>query len=605
MKKNNIMHTKIIFMFFVSVLISCASCSKEDNPTTGINEPEEETSNLDFTKTIPIGSNSWIKNNINKDIAVITSDGIRNWTSTDDVISTYIYTGSGNLNVGLDMKVEETAKIKVTIGNSTKEIVTTNTTFATQEIGTFEVLEGYQEIKIEGIESSSTTIADINDLLIGGSAVNSIINFIPTSNNHFGRRGPSVHMGYNEPEGENVTWFYNEVTVPEGQAKLGSFFMTNGHSSGYFGMQSNEIGRRVVLFSIWSAFETDDPSQIPEDYQVTNLGNGEGVTVQNFGNEGSGKQSFIDVDWKEGVTYKFLLKGEPSTEDSGATDYTGYFYDPEVENWKLIASLRRPKTVTYLERLHSFLENFNPSTGYQERSVNYGNQWAYTTNGSWVEMSTGVFTNDATAANGDRLDYAGGTEGNTFFLKNCGFFNDNVMKNTVFTRTSSNNAPNIDFSKLPVPKIADPREVNLLERSSWTIENFSSQENKGGEVDTGLVVDVLNGDLNTYWHSCWSDCNAQAPHHITIDMESENEVNGIRFYQRQSLNRTVKNIEIQVSKDNINWNSMGNFELEKIASNQDIDFTSLQTFRYLKVITKTAHDNTEFATLAEIQAYKL
>ncbi len=598
----NFLSSNLFLIFLINILISCSSCSQHDDNTE--TELEEETEALELTKTVPIGANSWVVNNLTQDMSVVSDSGIHNWTSLDDVIHTYVKTGAGKLNIGFKIKSAQTSKIKVTVGNVSKEITISNSTYKTEEVGVFTVPEGYHTIKIQGLEKSGNYIADINDILFGGAAISSGITFNPTSNFYFGRRGPSVHMGYEEPEGKDVRWFYNEVTVPEGEDQLGSFFMANGHAQGYFGMQVNSATERRVLFSIWSAFSTDDPNQIPEDYKVTNLGNGTGVTVQDFGNEGSGIQSFIDVGWKTGVTYKFLLKGEPSNGVSGSTDYTGYFYDPEVGDWQLIASLRRPKTDTYLTRMHSFLENFNPSTGYLSRKVNYGNQWAYTTDNTWVEMTNGTFTADATATNGDRLDFEGGTNGNAFFLKNCGFFNASVQPNTTFTRTASGVAPDIDFTALEVPTLPDPpTPVTLLDRSTWTISDFSTQEDNGGEGDTGRAADVLDGNLETYWHSCWSGCTATAPHHIVIDMGAEIEVEGIRFAQRQTLSRAVKDIELQISSDNTTWESMGNFTLQNIATEQDIDFGAVKTYRYLKVIIKASHDGTDNAAMAEIMGY--
>lgn len=598
----NLLSSNLLLIFLINILISCSSCSQHDSSSEI--ELEEETEALELTKAIPIGSNSWVVNNLTQDNSVVSDSGIHNWTSLDDVIRTYVKTGAGKLNLGFKIKSPETSKIKVTVGSVSKEITVSNSTYKTEEVGTFTVPEGYNHIEIQGLEKTGNYIGDINEILFGGPAVSSGITFVPTNNFHFGRRGPSVHMSYEEPEGKNVQWFYNEVTVPEGEDQLGTFFMANGHAEGYFGMQVNSSTERRVLFSIWSAFSTDDPNQIPEDYKVTNLGNGTGVTVQDFGNEGSGIQSFIDVDWKAGVTYKFLLKGEPSIGVSGSTDYTGYFYDPEVGDWQLIASLRRPKTDTHLSRLHSFLENFNPSTGYLSRKVNYGNQWAYTTDNTWTEMTNGTFTVDATAANGERLDFEGGTNGNKFFLKNCGFFNANVQPNTAFTRTTSGAAPNIDFTTLEIPKLPDPpAPVTLLDRSTWTISDFSTQEDNGGEGDTGRAADILDDNLETYWHSCWSGCTATAPHYIVIDMGAEIEVEGIRFAQRQTLSRAVKDIEIQISSDNTTWESMGDFALQNVATEQDIDFGAAKTYRYLKVIIKASHDGTDNAAMAEIMGY--
>jgi hypothetical protein len=223
--------------------------------------------------------------------------------------------------------------------------------------------------------------------------------------------------------------------------------MANGFGEGYFGIQVNSATERRVLFSVWSPFSTDDPKSIPEDMRISLLKKGEGVHTGEFGNEGSGGQSYFRYNWKAGNTYKFLLKGEPDNHNN--TTYTAYFFAPEKNEWMLIASFKRPKTDTYLKRFHSFLENFIPEQGDKERRVLFGNQWIADGNGNWIELNKAGFTYDNTAAKGYRMDYAGGIENGQFFLKNCGFFDQYTPYRSSFERPRKNTKPDIDFNKLP------------------------------------------------------------------------------------------------------------------------------------------------------------
>ena len=437
----------ILFLFFGISVFAGQSATVLD---LHVNKKAKE--KPDFSVSIPAKANSWIINGNGSDAEkMITDTGIDNWTSLDAIIRIYFNTRSkGELHIGLKIKSPDgSSSIKVTVGENSKVMVLSNSDYETVEVGKFNMATaGYHYIEIQGLRKSGTHIAAIKDILMGGSLAKSVA-FVPSENSYFGRRGPSVHMGYKVPPSKEVQWFYNEVTVPEGQDIIGSFFMANGHAQGYFGMQVNSASERRILFSVWSPFNTNDPNQVPAEYKVTSLGNGKDVTVRDFGNEGSGKQSFKVFNWKAGTTYRFLLKGEPSINHS--TDYTAYFYAPEIAQWQLIASFRRPKTSTYLKRLHSFLENFVPATGFISREVRFGNQWVYTTEGQWVELVRGTFTADATASGGHRLDYTGGNLGTQFFLKNCGFFNGNTKIGTRFSRLPSGKRPNIDFSKLKVP----------------------------------------------------------------------------------------------------------------------------------------------------------
>ena len=177
------------------------------------------------------------------------------------------------------------------------------------------------------------------------------------------------------------------------------------------------------------------------------LKKGESVYTGEFGNEGSGGQSYRKYMWKAGMKYRFLLKAKPAGNNS--TDYTAYFFAPEIGKWELIASFRRPKTDTYVKRPHSFLENFHTETGNQTRKGLYTNQWIYDTNGVWHEMTTAKFTADATARKESRMDYAGGAEGTAFFMKNCGFFTGWTPIDTMIQREPLGTSPKIDFSLLP------------------------------------------------------------------------------------------------------------------------------------------------------------
>jgi hypothetical protein len=281
------------------------------------------------------------------------------------------------------------------------------------------------------------------EIFISGSGSPGKISFVK-DDIYFGRRGPSVHLRYDIPaEASDIEWFYNEIAIPEGNDVIGSYYMANGFADGYFGIQVNSPTECRILFSVWSPYKTDKPGDIPDEYKIILLKKGPDVISKEFGNEGSGGQSYRIFPWKTGTTYRFLLSGHPSVNNS--TDYSAYFFAPETGQWQLIASFRRPKTNSYLKNLYSFLENFIPETGYVTRKGFYSNQWIYDTNGKWHELTTAKFTADATARKESRLDYSGGVENGLFFLRNCGFFSDKTEMDLKFSRPKTGNPPLIDF----------------------------------------------------------------------------------------------------------------------------------------------------------------
>ncbi len=397
-----------------------------------------------------MAGNSWAAGKRETNGEIITNSGVEGWKNPSIQIHTYFRTElAGKILLAIRVRVKSgRSKIKFQLGKETKELSISNTVVDTLYIGSFTIENaGYQSLIMSGIDKTSESFAEISDLMISGEAVDSTIRFVK-DDFYWGRRGPSVHLNYEIPaDVGDVEWFYNEITVPEGNDVEGSYFMANGFGEGYFGIQVNSSTERRILFSVWSPFKTDQPGEIPEDQRIILIKKGTDVKAGAFGNEGSGGQSYRIFGWKSGVTYRFLLKGAPS--ENNSTDYTAYFFAPERGKWELIASFRRPKTTSYLKRPHSFLENFIPENGNITRMAIYSNQWVCNTSGKWFELNKARFTADATARKEARLDYSGGIEMGGFFLKNCGFFNEKTEINSWLARPESGKSPTIDFTALP------------------------------------------------------------------------------------------------------------------------------------------------------------
>lgn len=398
---------------------------------------------------VPIGGNAWVTpSNTER----IRPDGLSNWQHPDTRLQTYVRVAApGKLRITIGATVAEgSSTLRMSVLGQRKTLML--------KAGETEVLAGewtipqagYVLIETEGLAKTGTEFARVHHLRLSGSAIAQGVNFVRNNEGNYfywGRRGPSVHLNYPIPANKQAEWFYNELTIPAGQDVIGSYFMANGFAEGYFGIQVNSPTERRILFSVWSPYKTDDPKSIPDDKKIVLLKKGDGVYTGEFGNEGAGGQSFLRYNWKAGNTYRFLLRGQPT--DNNSTIYTAYFFAPEVGKWQIIASFKRPATSTHLMRLHSFLENFIPETGNQSRMARYSNQWICDTEGIWHELTQARFTGDATAQKGYRMDYAGGSADGAFFLKNCGFFNESTPLKTDFSRPATGNPPVIDFTTLP------------------------------------------------------------------------------------------------------------------------------------------------------------
>lgn len=398
---------------------------------------------------IPFGGNAWVK-----EPAVITDNGLTNWADQKLVTSIYFRISKPtSLNLALRLRVPEGAStINVTIGKNHINKQINNAGFDTVSIGEFKVLSaGYVKVDLQGISKTGAVYAEVTDLVVKGIDAGNELTYVKTGSSfHFGRRGPSVHLRYAIPPNvqKDVKWFYNEITVPAGMDKVGSYFMADGFGEGYFGMQVNSETERRILFSVWSPFETQDPKSIPDSMKIKLVKKGNEVHSNDFGNEGSGGQSYMHFGWKAGNTYGFLLGAEPDT-IKGLTKFTAYFKDIKTNKWYLIASFSRPKTVKCLTSLYSFLENFAPQNGDQTRLAYYNNQWICDSHGIWHEITGVTYTGDATANANYRKDYGSGVNNEGFYLKNGGFFDDFIPLKQKFERKANGQKPVIDISALP------------------------------------------------------------------------------------------------------------------------------------------------------------
>src|SRR5690606_13775646 len=266
---------------------------------------------IDKKVVIPVDGNTWQTNEVPERQKSITNDGIHAWENDEDVFHTFFRVNkTGSLKLWMRAASQEgESTVQIKIGDQSKNIVLTEQEFSDIYVGDWELVDtGYVKIELKGIAKEGKFYPEVASYTIAGTAVDENTKFVKNNEGNFfywGRRGPSVHLRYPVQESMDAKWYYNEVTVPEGEDVVGSYYMANGFAGGYFGIQVNSDSERRVLFSVWSPFVTDNPKDIPEDQKIKLLKKGKDVNTGEFGNEGSGGQSFLRYNWKAGNTYKF------------------------------------------------------------------------------------------------------------------------------------------------------------------------------------------------------------------------------------------------------------------------------------------------------------
>ena len=401
---------------------------------------------------VPLGGNSFITNKPQSRGDGITPDGWRAWSNPEDEYHIYFKikeTACLTLTL-LCEKTEDAARIRAGLKTPEKEIAVPKGTTKIP-LGVFDATAGYVDVAVKGETRDGKTFAFPSALRVEGICKEDLAAYAAEENKkdfYWIRRGPSVHCGYDlNAVGEDVEWFYNEVRIDPGEDPHGTYGMAIGFHGGYFGMQVCDEGVRKLIFSIWAPYATDDPSKIPPEKRVIVLQKHPKVYTGEFGNEGSGGQSFMNYDWISGQTYRFLCRIRPV--ENNKTEFTSYFFFPESGKWELLCSFLRPETQTWFKGAYSFLESFLDVNGHKYRRVHFSNQWAVTKSGRWVPIDRMRLTGDMTARNAWRQDYGGGVIDNHFFLNNCGFFDKNDVLDTIFTVDKEKMVkPEIDLEKL-------------------------------------------------------------------------------------------------------------------------------------------------------------
>lgn len=169
--------------------------------------------------------------------------------------------------------------------------------------------------------------------------------------------------------------------------------------------------------------------------------------------------------------------------------------------------------------------------------------------------------------------------------------NGNIIE-TIYSYTFLAGVPVLTFSTR-----------NEISKTGWVVASFSSEETSGEGAINGRAIDLIDGNVSTYWHSRWTSNAAVYPHEFVIDMGSIKTANGLSVTQRNGLSRSVKNAELLISTDGTNFTSVSSYMFRNVNEAQYFDFASPKTFRYFKIVANAAWDGLQFAALAEVGLY--
>ncbi|WP_183916214.1 discoidin domain-containing protein [Sphingobacterium sp. JUb56] len=146
-----------------------------------------------------------------------------------------------------------------------------------------------------------------------------------------------------------------------------------------------------------------------------------------------------------------------------------------------------------------------------------------------------------------------------------------------------------------------------IDRSAWSAEVSSIETNEGAA--NGKASSLIDGDINTYWHSTWSSGSFNYPHWFVVNLGKEEMLSKIGMIRRHN-NTTggFKTFNIEVSLNGTSWTMVS----QNLTFNSEVATATWQDFvitpvnaRYVRITMTAPYRVGATSThLAEFRAYR-
>jgi len=208
---------------------------------------------------------------------------------------------------------------------------------------------------------------------------------LPAGHWWWGKEKPADPKAPVEPA-HNVSWAYNEITIRHSAPH--TYFMGLGFGGGYFGIQEHATrDERYAVFSIWDQGTTVEMADV-----------GPGAHARRFAGELRGIQSIRKFPWKIDEKVQFLVRQQREA-GTAKVLYAGYIFDPQAQEWLLMAELRvKPcgagpqREHGHIAGLYSFIEVFLLTDCHTERTADFGPAFVREGDADWTQLRAGYLS---------------------------------------------------------------------------------------------------------------------------------------------------------------------------------------------------------------------
>lgn len=160
-----------------------------------------------------------------------------------------------------------------------------------------------------------------------------------------------------------------------------------------------------------------------------------------------------------------------------------------------------------------------------------------------------------------------------------------------------NSTESSNYSNYAVVTILPEGEVS---KKNWTLVIVDSEETN---YEASKAFD---DDASTMWHTQWTVTpKPDYPHTLIIDMHETLTLHGFSYLPRQDnqWNGTIRDYEFYVSTDNSNWTKVASGSWAQTKGSKEVDFSSPQQARYLKLVAISEVTGSVYASCAELSVY--
>lgn len=142
--------------------------------------------------------------------------------------------------------------------------------------------------------------------------------------------------------------------------------------------------------------------------------------------------------------------------------------------------------------------------------------------------------------------------------------------------------------------------LSKVDMQNWEVVDYSShQENEGP------IVNAIDNQISTYWHTEYSPNQPGYPHFITVDMKENITVKAIAVARRNGNNNIASCFILELSSDGTNWKPIDEFSIDNSTDGiQIIPLKTAASGRFFKLTGKTSATSNAFMCVSEINLFK-